>query len=160
MFLIIEGVGIFRAKQEAQKLRAALWQPRVGTKEGAGDKEKHSPGFAPKPVWPHVHHCLPSPAFIYLECLCYMLFSAPKFLLAIADVTSKSPSWHLLWNKVGFLWGRVLQPCLLIDGSGILRDISVQRNCRLEFFSDSTEGSLKGSRVNLPAINISRWLLL
>lgn len=106
MFLIIEGVGIFRAKQEAQKLRAALWQPRVGTKEGAGDKEKHSPGFAPKPVWPHVHHCLPSPAFIYLECLCYMLFSAPKFLLVIADVTSKSPSWYLLWNKVGFFVGQ------------------------------------------------------
>lgn len=63
--------------------------------------------------------------------LCYQEISYPHnrgFLLAIADFTWKSPSWHLLWNKVIFLWVkkpllcRALQsfPFHHTDDSGIL----------------------------------------
>lgn len=54
-----------------------------------------------------------------------------------------------MWAKKPLPHGRALQPShyLLIDGSGILWEVSVQRDCRLEFLSDSTEGNLKGSRA-------------
>lgn len=46
-------------------------------------------------------------------------------------------------------------PILSMDGSGILWEVSVQRNCRM-VSSDRREGHLQGSGAKLPVIIISR----